>query len=200
MLPLGGIALTLAALIPPGRVTGWLSGAILLGFAGSSVQLSGIWHSTEALWQTAAARYPEELRSTVAWAGAVQERDPAEARAIYETALKEHPDSPRLHTGYGNVLFALGLDKPAEAAWQYALTLDPTHKKALQNSMVQRTRTGRADEAIPLGERLVATYPMYIEGWDGLAAAYLAVQDGQGARVAAERAVALSPHLSLIHI
>ena len=47
MLPLGGIALTLAALIPPGRVTGWLSGAILLGFAGSSVQLSGIWHSTE---------------------------------------------------------------------------------------------------------------------------------------------------------
>ena len=91
------------------------------------------------------------------------------------------------------MLFALGLDKPAEAAWQHALTLDPTHKSPT-NSMVQRTRTGRADEAIPLGKRLVATYPMYIEGWDGLAAAYLAVQDGQGARVAAERAVALSPH------
>ena len=40
------------------------------------------------------------------------------------------------------------------------------------------------------GERLVATYPMYIEGRDGLATAYLAQQDGQGARAAAERAAA----------
>ena len=194
MLPLGGAALTLTATLPAGRITGWLSALVICLLSMSSIHLSPIWHSSEALWRTAAERYPSHLRSTVAWAGAVHERDPATARTIYEGALRDHSDSAQLHSAYGTTLLALGLEEPALAAWQHALSIDPTHKKSLHNQMVQLTRIGRAPEAIPLGQTLTDLYPVYVEGWDGLATTYIATGDGPGAQAAAERAVALAPH------
>jgi Flp pilus assembly protein TadD len=194
MLPLGGVALAVAAAVPRTPHHGYFAGAVVVALAVSSVQLSGVWRSTELLWQTAAERYPDHIRATVSWAGAVAARDPASARDIYLSALDRHPDSASLHNGLGAVLLELEDPASAERRFEAALSLDPTHKKALQNLIVTLTRTGRPAEAIPLGQTLTRTYPTYVDGWDSTATAFIALGNGTSARRYAEHAVHLAPY------
>jgi Flp pilus assembly protein TadD len=194
MLPLGGVVLALASALPRHRLTAAAAAGATVVFTLSSAVLAPMWHSSEALWGTAAQRYPDHVPALLRHAGAVAATDSRAALELYTAALVQHPDDPRLWTGRGSAELALGDPAAAERSWRQALARKPDHRKALNNLAALLTRRGAPPEAVALGQQLTRSYPTYAEGWDTLSAAQIAAGDGSGAAASAERALALTPY------
>lgn len=84
-------------------------------------------------------------------------------RPTHEAGVHDHPDSPRFHAALGMLYAYLGEKENAIRASERAVELCPQSKDAVEGpsyvSNLARTyaRTGEADRAIPLIERLLST-------------------------------------------
>jgi Flp pilus assembly protein TadD len=83
----------------------------------------------------------------------------ADAEVEANEALRLSPDSADAHYQAGAVAMAQRRLEPAEQQLRKALELDARHPAALSDLAVLLASTGRAGEAIPLLEQLVAIHP-----------------------------------------
>ena len=89
----------------------------------------------------------------------LREKDPAHARAWFETALSVEPSAAEALTGLGLAQAALGLERDAYKSWTRALAADAAQYDALFNRAVAAGRMGRPREARHDLERFLAAAP-----------------------------------------
>jgi len=114
---------------------------------------------------------------------------PAEARVAFERAVELDPSAVPFWLNLGNARVALGDAAAAESAYREALRLDGRSVDAANGLALVLIGTGRAAEAIPLLERVVAVAPDFLGAWLHLGMAKQAMGDTAGAAAAYRRVV-----------
>ncbi|RMG46773.1 MAG: hypothetical protein D6718_04970 [Acidobacteria bacterium] len=113
-----------------------------------------------ALWERVRRRHPGLAGAEVEMAKALLAADrPAEAAAILERYLASAPDDAAALALLGRARSALGDTQAAVAAWERALSIRPTYAPAAEPLFELLRRSGRADEARRLVERLAERAP-----------------------------------------
>ncbi len=79
-----------------------------------------------------------------------------EAIRTYQSALVRWPQDPDIHFALANAQYHSNRLSDAEQSYRKLLSLHPSHPLALNNLALLLCRTGRADEALKLLERVVS--------------------------------------------
>ncbi|HSN74021.1 MAG TPA: tetratricopeptide repeat protein [Anaerolineae bacterium] len=105
-----------------------------------------------------------------------------QASRALETALALEPDSVAAYTALGNLYAAYGRTDEASAAYQQALTLDPTAAEEARNQLFALyLAQDRADEVIAFYNQLLRENPGNVSALRGLADAYIATGQTESA-------------------
>ncbi|MGE5126670.1 MAG: sulfatase-like hydrolase/transferase [Betaproteobacteria bacterium] len=117
----------------------------------------------------------------------------AEARGAFEQAVALDPSAVSYWVNLGNARLTGGDAPAAEAAYRAALRLEATSPDAANGLALLMVSTGRAAEAIPLLERVLAASPDFYEAWLNLGKARQATGDGEQAADAYRRVLGAPP-------
>ena len=199
LLPSAGLILAGVSFIP----ARWLrqpvglaaAGAVILALSVTTWIRCGVWHSSAAMWGDLVDKHPTETRGWASLAGLAVERgdlDQAEAYAV--EGLQHVPGDAPLLQSQGLISMERQDYDAAETHFRAALQADPDLRKSKYNLMLSMQRRGRLEEAIAIGEELVAEHPLYETAWNALGAVYIGQNDPQAALPALERAHALNPY------
>jgi TolB-like protein/class 3 adenylate cyclase/Flp pilus assembly protein TadD len=116
------------------------------------------------------------------------------ARAAMEEALELDPQNALAHAGLAWIAIYYDVDyESAARSLERALALDPTNIEIMNTSAILLRRLGRFDQAIELGEYLVARDPVNPESHEALALAYLYAGQWDPALEAYRTTLILSP-------
>ena len=182
-LPLVGIFLALAWLVPAGRVPRLVPAAavVLLGAlaVGARAQV-GYWRDSVTLFTHALAVDEADPLAHASLGFALLERGENEqARAHLERAVALRPAFLTARIQLGNTLVRLGRFDEAIAQYRAALETDPRSARALNNLGYALLRQGRVDDAIPYLEQALRVDPSFATAHNdlGLALAHKGRRD-----------------------
>lgn len=175
-------------------LTDWNRAAVLEGILGRLVEppYTNQLHAAERL-----ARLWAELSATRA---RLEPRARAEARALYEAALRHTPDDHRLHENYAEFLEATGERAAALAQWTRVRELIPHHFSGWYHSGRLLVRLRKPAEARAALHRALEIRPDLAEALLELAALDTAEGHLDTALQWCEAAVKLRPHQALPHL
>ena len=198
LLPSAGLILAAVSLVPPKalRHPGGmaLAGVVVAMLSAATVVRSGVWHSSQALWQDLTDKHPAEVLGWTSRIGlAVEAEDFEAAQALLEEGRIHLPESAKLAQSQGLIAMARGDVVGAEGAFRDALRLSDGLRKSKYNLMLSIKRQGRLAEAASIGEELVAEHPLYETGWNGLGAIYIDQGNPRAALQALTHAHELNP-------
>lgn len=136
------------------------------------------------------ADYPgsDLVRAKLASA-AMSQGDDQTAQAQLEKAVESAPRDPRFHSQLGTVYF-----QRAKQSFQQVLSAEPTNPNALMTLATIARVQGNYKEADQLYNKVVQTYPNYLDGWIAYGRFAMEVGDFKGARALFQQALALSPN------
>jgi TolB-like protein/Flp pilus assembly protein TadD len=118
----------------------------------------------------------------------------SEARAAADRAIELDRNLPEAWVAFAAVRYYLGFDLPAsELALERALSLNPSHVRALTHLSWQLGEDGRTDEAVALARQAMALDPFSASTGTTLAQAYLLGRDFEAALPAWRDLVELDP-------
>jgi len=145
----------------------------------------------DALLRTTAgdetAKIYREIRS------ASQRGDSAEAQAIAAAYLEQHPDDPAAHLLAGIAAVARKDLAQAHESYSRAIALDPRFVPALRSLATLQMLQGNYAEAAEFQAKITELYPQDYQAYLAAAAAEVARNDLEAARLWLEEAVKLRP-------
>jgi Flp pilus assembly protein TadD len=200
LLPLAGALLALGvplawAVTRFGRPPLVVVAAVALVLGGLTWSQNRAWHSSEALWNDALERAPDNARVRRSLAGALEsEGRVAEAEALLQAGVAEHGEVPTLLAGLGLIALEQGRAQEAEALLEQAWRQDDDLRRAAANLISLLVGQGRYPEAVSLGEQLTGTHPFYAKGWNNHGSALLASGELELAQQAFAEALQLDPY------
>jgi len=150
---------------------------------------------------------PERARRTlwlvpVLFAALALQRMPAwrDADRVWETAVREHPESAHAWIGRGSYRAYAGRTASVEGDFREAIRIDPENVEAWTNLGVVLNRLGRTGEALHAWERAAAIEPRAV--WPKLLIARDLSRRGERARAAAlyDEAIRLKPTMAIAYL
>lgn len=199
LLPLGGVALVLAAALVwlrerLGSAPLWGALALCLVLAWLTRGQNHVWHDSVSLWTAALERSPEDARIRRNLAGVLAtEGQREEAEALLQEGIEQYGEHPQLLAGLGLHALQAGEQERAELLLGAAWSNDDGLRRAGANLVSLWVGQGRLEEAATLGEQLTGSHPFYAKGWNNHGSALLGQGDLDGAQRAFERAGELDP-------
>ncbi len=118
----------------------------------------------------------------------------AQARALYEDALRHAPADYILHGNYGEFLELTGDYRHAAEEWKQAHELAPRNPFAFLTEGKLRARLGETNEAGACFRQALALHPRYAEAWRELGKLAVTGGDVPAAMEDYRRALALQPN------
>jgi tetratricopeptide (TPR) repeat protein len=162
-LPSVGAAIALGAaweLLPRKRLTWILSAAFLALLGARSVWRIPVWRDEHSFRRALVEGAPASYRSRWALAAEAFDRgDRGQGERHYLEAARIYPFDATLLHEIGRRYLAAGFHEPADRFLTAALMLDSERVDAMAQAVVARTRAGRPDSAVALGERALARFP-----------------------------------------
>jgi len=194
-LPLLGVFVALAWLLPAGRAIAAAAVAVLVALGVRTAAQVRIWHDPVSLFTHAlAVDEASPLAHVNLGYGLLDRGETDRAITHFERALELEPGNPKPRVGLGNIFLARGRTDDALAQYTAAAEADPGSVHALTNIGFVLAGRGRFLEAIPFYERALAVRPDFYPALNNLGLAL--AQSGRlpEARGWFERAAALDPH------
>lgn len=162
-LPSVGAAVAIGALWERLPTTGtvWAATSLVLALLGArTLERIPVWRDQERFYQALLRDAPDSYHSH--WARGARAFDRGDTRAgehEYFTAIRIHPDDAALVQELGERYLAAGLFAPADRFLTAAFREDSLRSDAALEAVMARTRMGRADSAVALGEAALRRFP-----------------------------------------
>lgn len=162
-LPSVGAAIAIAALWERLPTSGavWAATAVALALlAARSLERIPVWHDQERFYQGLIRDAPNSYHSR--WARGARAFEQGDARTgerEYFAAIRLHPQDAALIQELGERYLAAGLFVPADRFLTAAYRMDPMRSDAAVKAVLARTKMGRADSAVALGEEALRHFP-----------------------------------------
>lgn len=119
---------------------------------------------------------------------AISQGDYKTAQVQLEKAIESAPGDPRFHSQLGTVYF-----QRAKQSFQQVLSAEPANPNALMTLAVIFRVRGNYKEADQAYNKVVQTYPDYLDGWIAYGRFAMELGDFKGAQTLFQRALALAP-------
>jgi tetratricopeptide (TPR) repeat protein len=116
-----------------------------------------------------------------------------EAIREFQQALAIQPDKPDIYYNMGRAMENLGQDRPAEAAYEKALSMSPDFTLPMNNLAVFLRQRQNYQAALNMLKRAVALRPNFEEAWINLGLTYIDVQNYPAALNALHLGLELDP-------
>jgi tetratricopeptide (TPR) repeat protein len=162
-LPSVGAAIAIGALWErlPRNATGWAASTLVLALlAARTLERIPVWREQERFYQALIHDAPDSYHSH--WARGARAFDRGDARAgerEYFAAIRIHPEDAAVVQELGERYLALGLFASADRFLTAAYRADSLRSDAALQAVMARTRMGRPDSAVALGEVALRRFP-----------------------------------------
>ncbi len=162
-LPSVGAAIVIGALWERLPATGaaWAGTALVLALLGArTLERIPVWRQQERFYQALLRDAPDSYHTH--WARGARAFDQGDARTgehEYFTAIRIHPEDAAVVQELGERYLAAGLFAPADRFLTAAFREDSIRSDAALEAVMARTRMGRADSAVALGEAALRRFP-----------------------------------------